>query len=350
MFDNDLTSGALAEIYDLQPSPKAFDATRERYARVAHVIPPEDWARHAPYILAIDALKVRRNAVILGHSYMSPEVYHGVSDVVGDSLQLALEAARTDADVIVQAGVHFMAETSKVLNPDKTVLIPDATAGCSLAEAASVAEIEALRAAYPGAPVVCYVNTPAAVKAASDVCCTSANAVQVVEALPGDTVIMTPDRYLAANVARETGKRIIPAGGACIVHEQFTPEQLRAWREVNPGATVIAHPECPPEVVAEADFAGSTAAMIDWLRNRRPDSALLVTECSMAANVAAELPEVALTKPCNLCPHMQKITLPKILACLHEMRDEVTVAPELVAPARQAVERMIEIGRRRPAA
>ncbi|ARE42315.1 Quinolinate synthetase (plasmid) [Rhodovulum sp. P5] len=345
MFDTSLTSGMLTDAYDLRPSAEAFEATRDRYARVAHVIPPEDWARHAPYIVAIDRLKVERNAVILGHSYMPPEIYHGVSDIVGDSLQLALAATCTEAEVIVQAGVHFMAETSKVLNPDKTVLIPDATAGCSLAEAASLDEIAALRAAHPGAAVVCYVNTPAAIKAASDVCCTSANALQVVEAMPGDTVIMTPDRYLAANIARQSSKRVIPAGGSCEVHERFTPEELRAWRAANPGATLIAHPECPPEVVDEADFAGSTAAMIDWLRSRRPDSALLITECSMAANVAAELPEVALTKPCNLCPHMQKITLEKILACLHDLRGEVTVAPELVAPARRAVERMIDIGK-----
>ncbi|GAA0305715.1 quinolinate synthase NadA [Rhodovulum strictum] len=345
MFDAGTALLALSDHYDLTPSADKFEATRDRYARVAHAVPPEDWARHAPLILAIDALKVQRNAVILGHSYMPPEVYHGVSDIVGDSLQLALAARDVEAEVIVQAGVHFMAETSKVLNPGKTVLIPDASAGCSLAEAASLAEIEALRAAHPGAAVVCYVNTPAAIKAASDVCCTSANAVQVVEAMPGDTVIMTPDRHLAANVARETGKRVIPAGGACIVHERFAPEDLRAWREANPGATVIAHPECPPDVVDEADFAGSTAAMIGWLRARRPQSALLVTECSMAANIAAELPEVSLTRPCNLCPHMQKITLEKILACLHGMTGEVSVAPDLIAPARRAVERMIEIGR-----
>lgn len=345
MSDTVTASVSLSDHYDLTPSPDKFEATRDRYARVAHVIPPEDWARHAPLILAIDALKQKRDAVILGHSYMPPEIYHGVSDIVGDSLQLAQAATRVEAAVIVQAGVHFMAETSKVLNPGKTVLIPDATAGCSLAEAASLTEIETLRAAHPGAAVVCYVNTPAAIKAASDVCCTSANAVQVVEAMPGDTVILTPDRHLAANVARETGKRVIPAGGTCIVHDRFAPEDLRAWRAANPDAIVIAHPECPPDVVDAADFAGSTAAMIAWLRARRPSNALLVTECSMAANIAAELPEVSLTRPCNLCPHMQKITLEKILACLHAMQGEVTVAPDLVAPARRAVERMIEIGR-----
>ncbi len=336
----------LAKAYDLQPSPQATKATADRYAHVARVIPPEVWAQHAPYIVAIDQLKRDRNAVILGHNYMPPHIFHGVSDVVGDSLQLAIKATEVRADVIVQAGVHFMAETSKILNPAKTVLIPDLGAGCSLAESITPAGVEQMRARYPGAQVVSYVNTSAAVKAASDVCCTSANAAQIVAAMPGDTVIMTPDKYLAQNVARQVpGKRVVWWDGACMVHEQFTAEQVREARDCLPGVMVIAHPECPPEVLAEADFSGSTSAMMEIVRSRRPERVMLVTECSMAANMASDLPEVEFAGSCILCPHMQKITLENILWALHTMTHEVTVAPDVAEPARRTVQRMIDLSR-----
>ncbi|MBK5932482.1 quinolinate synthetase [Rhodovulum imhoffii] len=344
MLDTDSAADDLAEIYDLAPSLEKAEATRDIHARVAHVIPWADWAIHAPYIVAINALKKTRNAVILGHNYMAPEIFHGVSDFVGDSLQLAIEATRTEAEVIVQCGVHFMAETSKVLNPSRTVLIPDMGAGCSLAESVTPEDIAALRARHPGAPVVSYVNTSAAVKAVSDICCTSANALRVVDAMEGDTVIMAPDRFLAQNVARESSKKVVWAEGACMVHELFTPEDLREWRAQEPDGKIIAHPECPPEVVAEADFSGSTSGMVTWLRDHRAQKALLVTECSMAANVAGDLPEVSFAKPCNLCPHMQKITLPKILHALHYGEDEVTVDPALAEKAARAVQRMIDLG------
>jgi quinolinate synthase len=310
---------------------------------VKSVIPAPDWAVHAPYIRAIERLKRDRDAVILAHNYMTPEIFHGVADIAGDSLQLAIEATRVPNQVIVQCGVHFMAETSKILNPEKTVLIPDSRAGCSLASSITAADVARLRAENPGAPVVSYVNTTAEVKAASDICCTSSNAAKIVNAMAGDTVIMTPDGYLAQNVARLTAKRIVYWQGACIVHEQFTAEELRAYREDNPGVVIIAHPECRPEVCEEADFTGSTAGMIAHVRKHRPEKVVMVTECSMSDNVAAELPEVEFIRPCNLCPHMKRITLENILWSLHAMTEEVVVAEEHLAPARRAVERMIAL-------
>jgi len=278
---------------------------------------------------------------------MTPDIYHGIADVVGDSLQLAIEATRVKADVIVQCGVHFMAETSKILNPSKTVLMPDMAAGCSLADAITPDGIAQMRAAYPGAAVVSYVNTTAAVKAASDVCCTSANAAQIVAAMPGDTVIMTPDKYLAQNVARQVpGKRIVWWEGSCIVHEQFTAADLRDFREFQPDTTIIAHPECPPDVLAEADFSGSTAGIINYVHQHKPAKALLVTECSMASNIADALPQVEFVGPCIMCPYMKMITLEKVLWSLHSMTTPVEVDAEVAARARIAVERMIEISRR----
>jgi len=337
----------LARTYDLAPSPAAARETADRYARVSRVIPEPDWAIHAPYVRAIEALKRERDAVILAHNYMTPEIFHGVADISGDSLQLAIEATRVPQDVIVQCGVHFMAETSKILNPGKTVLIPDARAGCSLAASITAADVEGLRAQYPGAKVVSYVNTTAEVKAASDICCTSSNALEVVEAMPGDTVIMTPDGFLARNVAKRSSKRIVWWEGTCMVHERFTAEELRAYREAEPGIAIIAHPECTPEVVAEADFTGSTAAMIGWVRRETPAKVVMVTECSMSDNVAAELPETEFVRPCNICPHMKRITLENILWSLHSMTEEVTVAEEHIAPARRAVEAMIALGQRK---
>jgi quinolinate synthase len=317
--------------------------TAHLYERVKTVIPAIEWPVMAPYIKAINDLKKVRNAVILAHNYQTPEIYHCVADIVGDSLQLAKEATKTDADVIVQCGVHFMAETSKLLNPDKTVLIPDMRAGCSLAASITGADIRLLRERYPGVPVVTYVNTSADVKAESDICCTSSNAVEVVESLGADTVLFLPDQYLAKWVASQTKVKIISWAGACEVHERFTGEELRAYREADPSIQIIAHPECPPDVIAEADFTGSTAKMADWVKKHRPGKVLMVTECSMAANVAAEVPDVEFIRPCNLCPHMKRITLPRILDSLVYMKDEITVDPMVAEKARRAVERMVNL-------
>jgi quinolinate synthase len=317
--------------------------TAHLYERIKAVVPAVEWPFFAPYVKAINALKRDRNAVILAHNYQTPEIYNCVADVVGDSLQLAREATKTDADVIVQCGVHFMAETAKVLNPDKVVLIPDVKAGCSLAEAVTADDLRLLRARFPGVPIVTYVNTSAEVKAESDICCTSSNAVEVVESLGAERVIFLPDEYLAKYVASQTDVKIIAWKGHCEVHERFTGDELRGYRETDPGLMVIAHPECPPDVIEEADFTGSTAKMIDWVRERKPKRVVLVTECSMADNVQAELPEVEFVKPCNLCPHMKRITLPKILDSLVYLKEEVTVDPAIAAKARRAVERMVHL-------
>ena len=315
-----------AERFGLLPMPNlAWTPEIERetahlYEKVKRVMPSVEWPVHAPYIKAINDLKRVRNAVILAHNYQTPEIFHCVADYVGDSLQLARLAEKTGAQIIVQGGVHFMAETSKILSPDKHVLIPDSRAGCSLAESITGADVRALRAKYPGVPVVAYVNTSADVKAEVDICCTSSNAVKVVESLGADRVIFVPDRFLAANVARQTKVKIIAWHGACEVHERFTAQELLQYRADDPGLKIIAHPECPPEVVDVADFAGSTAAMIDYVKTRRPARVLLVTECSMSDNVAAETPDVEFIRPCNLCPHMKRITLPRILDSLSDVR------------------------------
>jgi quinolinate synthase len=317
--------------------------TAPLYDRIKTVVPSIEWPFFAPYVKAINALKQERDAVILAHNYQTPEIFHCVADVVGDSLQLAREAAKTSAGVIVQCGVHFMAETAKILNPDKVVLIPDSRAGCSLASAISGEDVRLLRERYPGVPVVTYVNTSAEVKAESDICCTSSNAVQVVESLGADKVIFLPDEYLARYVASQTDVKIIAWKGHCEVHERFTADELRRYRADDPDIQIIAHPECPPDVLAEADFTGSTAHMIDWVRAKRPQRVVMVTECSMADNVQAELPEVAFVRPCNLCPHMKRITLPKILDSLLVMQEEVLVDPITAEKARRAVERMIHL-------
>jgi quinolinate synthase len=328
-------------------TPEIARATRDLYAKVAHVIPEIEWPVFAPYVDAINKLKKQRNAVILGHNYMTPEIFNCVSDFTGDSLQLAREAARTDAQVIVQAGVHFMAETSKILSPSKTVLIPDALAGCSLAASITGADVRLLRQKYPGLPVVTYVNTSADVKAESDVCCTSSNAVAVVEEIARefgvDTVIMVPDKYLAQNVAKQTKIKVITYNGACEVHERFTPQDIRDFRAANPGVVVLTHPECPPDVVAEADFSGSTSAMIGYVGNHHPQKVVLVTECSMSDNVAVEFPDVEFVRPCNLCPYMKRITLPKILHSLQTMTTEILVDPAIATRAKAAVDRMLAV-------
>jgi quinolinate synthase len=317
--------------------------TAPLYERVRHVIPFVEWPAFANDIEAILALKEQRNAVILAHNYQTPEIFHCVADIVGDSLALARKAISTDADIIVLAGVHFMAETAKLLNPGKTVLIPDLRAGCSLAESITPEDVRRLRERHPGVPIVTYVNTSAAVKAESDICCTSGNARAVVESLGSPRVIMIPDEYLARNVAAQTEVEIIAWNGHCEVHERFTASEVRQLRADHPGVTVLAHPECPPEVVAEADFSGSTAAMSDYVARHRPPRTVLLTECSMSDNVAAGYPEIEFIRPCNLCPHMKRITLANIRQALELGRHEVTVDAGIAERARLTVERMLAV-------
>jgi quinolinate synthase len=313
------------------------------YEKVKSVILPAEWSEFAPDVDAILALKRQRNAVILAHNYQTPEIFHGVADIVGDSLALAREAMKTDAEVIVLAGVHFMAETAKLLNPGRTVLIPDLRAGCSLAASITAADVRLLRQRWPGVPIVTYVNTSAAVKAESDICCTSGNARKIVESLGVPKVIMLPDEYLAQNIANETRVEIVTWAGHCEVHERFSAADIRQLRLGHPGIVVLAHPECPPEVVAEADFAGSTAAMADYVSREQPRRVVLMTECSMSDNIAALNPGIDFVRPCNLCPHMKRITLPKIRRALETLQHEVTIDPAVAVAARRAVERMLAI-------
>lgn len=340
-------SSAAARKYGVKPMPSlewndtVARETAHLYARIKNVVPAVEWPFFAPYVGAINKLKVERRAVILAHNYQTPEIYNCVADFVGDSLQLAREATKVDADVIVQCGVHFMAETAKILNPGKTVLIPDSRAGCSLASSITGEDVRLLRERFPGVPIVTYVNTSADVKAESDICCTSSNAVQVVESLGSERVIFLPDEYLARYVASQTKVKIVAWKGHCEVHERFTADELRLYRESDPAIQIIAHPECPPDVLAECDFTGSTAHMIDWVRQKHPKRVVMVTECSMADNVQAELPDVEFVRPCNLCPHMKRITLPKILDSLLEMKEEVVIDASVAEKARRAVERMV---------
>ncbi|MER8758023.1 quinolinate synthase NadA [Mesorhizobium sp. M0976] len=313
------------------------------YQRVQRIIPPVEWAAFSDDVEAILALKRDRKAVILAHNYQTPEIFHCVADIVGDSLALARKAMTVDADIIVLAGVHFMAETAKLLNPGKTVLIPDLGAGCSLADSITANDVRLMRQRYPGVPVITYVNTSAAVKAESDICCTSGNALAVVQSLGVQRVIMLPDEYLARNIAAQTSVEIIAWKGHCEVHERFTPADIRELRDAYPGVTVLAHPECPPEVVAVADFAGSTAAMSDFVGRHKPARVVLMTECSMSDNIAIEHPDVEFVRPCNLCPHMKRITLANIRSALEEGRHVVTIDPPVVDRARRAVERMLAV-------
>jgi quinolinate synthase len=329
---------------ELEYTPGLAKEMAPLYEKVRNVIPSVEWPFFAPYIHAINRLKKERGAVILAHNYQTPEIFHCVSDIAGDSLQLAKEAAKVDADVIVQGGVHFMAETSKLLNPQKTVLIPDMKAGCSLADSITGADVRLLREKFPGVPIVTYVNTSAEVKAESDICCTSSNALKVVESFGTDRVLCIPDEYLAQNIAKQTDVKILTWKGHCEVHERFTAEELRQYRRDDPNIVIIAHPECPPEVVAEADFSGSTSGMINWVKENQPKRVVMVTECSMSDNVAVENPNVEFVRPCNLCPHMKRISLKNILESLVYMREEVTVDPAVAVRARQAVERMINLG------
>jgi quinolinate synthase len=313
------------------------------YDRVRSFVPAIEWPIYARDIEAIIELKQSRNAVILAHNYQTPEIYHCVADLVGDSLALAREAMTVDADVIVLAGVHFMAETAKLLNPGKTVLIPDVEAGCSLAESITPANVRDLRRTYPGVPIVTYVNTSAAVKAESDICCTSGNAKAVIESLGVDRVIMIPDEYLAKNIAAETGVEVITWSGHCEVHERFGVDEVKELRQSYPGVFVLAHPECPPDVVTASDFSGSTAAIASYVKTHRPARLALLTECSMSDNIAIQYPELEFIRPCNLCPHMKRITLPKIRHALETLEHEIVLDPQTAERARLSVERMLAV-------
>ena len=326
-------------------TPEVAASTAAVFDKLAGLIPEIEWPIHAPYVDAIERLKRERNAIVLAHNYQTPEIFHGVADLTGDSLALARQAAETDAEVIVLAGVHFMAETAKILSPEKTVLIPDLEAGCSLAESITAADIRLLRGRYPDVPVVTYVNTSADVKAESDICCTSANAVEIVESLGTERVIFLPDEYLGRWVASQTDVEVILWKGHCEVHERFTPDELRAYRAAHDGISVLAHPECPPAVLAEADYVGSTSGMIRWVGEERPARVVMVTECSMSDNVAVAHPDVEFVRPCALCPHMKRITLPKIHRTLARMEHRVEVDAEVADRARRAVERMLAVGR-----
>ncbi len=320
-------------------------ATDTIYQKVSKTIPEIEWAVHAPYIYKINKLKKEKNAVILAHNYQTPEIYHGISDFSADSLALAIEAAKTKADIIVMCGVHFMAETAKLMSPEKKVLLPDMNAGCSLSSSITGNDVRNLKKKYPGVPVVSYVNTSAEVKAETDVCCTSANAIKIVESLGVKKVIFLPDDFLAKYVASQTDVEIISWKGTCEVHEQFNDEEINEIRKNNPGIKIIAHPECPPDVIKASDFAGSTSGMIKYVKDNQPEKVMMVTECSMSDNVQIDNPNVKFIRPCNLCPHMKKITLPKVLDCLENETNELIMDSETIEKARKSVERMAEIGR-----
>tara|TARA_X000000368_G_scaffold282939_1_gene224618 strand:- start:1410 stop:2399 length:990 start_codon:yes stop_codon:yes gene_type:complete len=315
------------------------------YKKISKVMPEIEWSVHAPYIHKINKLKKKKNAVILAHNYQTPEIYHGIADFSADSLALAVEASKTSAEIIVMAGVHFMAETAKLMSPNKKVLLPDMNAGCSLSSSITGKDVRLLKEKYPGVPVVSYVNTSADVKAETDVCCTSANAVKIVKSLGVKKVIFLPDDYLAKYVASQTNVEIISWKGICIVHDQFNENEIKDIRKKNPGIKIIAHPECPPEVIKASDFAGSTSGMINYVKNNQPKKVMMVTECSMSDNIQVENPNVQFIRPCNLCPHMKKITLPKILDCLENETGEIIMSQEVINKARLSVEKMVAIGR-----
>lgn len=330
-------------VSDLPFTPEIERETAPLYEKVSKIVSKLEWPGYAPIIHEINRLKKEKNAVILAHNYQSAQIFHTVADIVGDSLALARDAAKTDADLIVVCGVHFMAETAKLVNPTKKVIIPDPKAGCSLADSITGADVRLLREKYPGRPIVTYVNTSADVKAESDICCTSGNAVKIVESLNVPEVVMIPDEYLANYVATQTKTKIIAWKGHCEVHERFTAEDVRFFRKNNPGAVVLAHPECPPEVLAEADYIGSTANMENYVKSERPPKVILITECAMSDNLQASNPNTEFLRPCNLCPHMQRITLPKILAALQNEGPVVEIDPAVADRARLAVEKMLAV-------
>ena len=309
------------------------------------MVPEIEWKIHAPLIHKINKLKKEKNAVILAHNYQTPEIYHGIADFAADSLALAIEASKTKADIIVMCGVHFMAETAKLMNPNKKVLLPDMGAGCSVASSITGKDVKMLKEKYPSVPVVTYVNTSADVKAESDICCTSANAVKVVESLGVDKVIFLPDQYVAKYVSRKTKVQIISWVGTCIVHERFSAQEIKDIRKQNPEIVILSHPECPAEVIAASDYTGSTSGMSKYVKNNQPSKVMLVTECSMSDNVQVDNPNVQFIKPCNLCPHMKTITLPKVLDCLEKETNEILIPETISRKARKAVERMVAVGR-----
>ena len=315
------------------------------FNKISKVVPEIEWKVHAPLIYKINKLKKEKNAVILAHNYQTPEIYHGIADFAADSLALAIEASKTKADIIVMCGVHFMAETAKLMSPQKKVLLPDMSAGCSLSSSITGKDVRLLKQKYPGVPVVSYVNTSADVKAETDVCCTSANAIKVVESLGVKKVIFLPDEYLAKYVSSHTNVEIISWKGTCVVHEKFTSKEIKDIKELNPGIVVIAHPECPPDVIEASDFTGSTTGMSEYVKKNQPKKVMMVTECSMSDNVQVENPKVQFIKPCNLCPYMKKITLPKILDCLENESNEITIPDNLIEKARLSVEKMTKVGR-----
>ena len=329
----------------MEISSEIKKATDPIYQKISKTVPEIEWATHAPYIYKINKLKKKKNAVILAHNYQTPEIYHGISDFSADSLALAVEAAKTEADIIVMCGVHFMAETAKLMSPDKKVLLPDMSAGCSLSSSITGEDVRKLKKQYPGVPVVSYVNTSADVKAETDVCCTSANAVKIVNSMNSKKVIFLPDDYLAKYVASQTDVEIISWKGTCEVHEQFNDEEINEIRKNNPGIKIIAHPECPPDVIKASDFTGSTSGMIKYVKDNQPEKVMMVTECSMSDNVQVDNPNVKFIRPCNLCPHMKKITLPKILDCLENETNEIIMDSLTIEKARNSVERMVKIGR-----
>ena len=315
------------------------------YKKISSVVPEIEWKFHAPLIQKINKLKKDKNAVILAHNYQTPEIYYGVADISADSLALALEAEKTSANIIVLCGVHFMAETAKLMNPQKKVLLPDMNAGCSLASSITGEDVRMLKEKYPSVPVVSYVNTSAEVKAESDICCTSANAVKVVESLGVDKIIFLPDHYLANYVQKNTKVKIISWQGTCIVHEKFSSKEVEDIRKENPDIKIIAHPECPPDVINASDFAGSTSSMVKYVKENQPKKVLLVTECSMSDNVQVENPNVQFIRPCNLCTYMKRISLNKIFDCLKNESNEIKIGHNIAAMARKSVQRMSEIGR-----
>ena len=320
-------------------------ATDPIYQKISKAIPEIEWSVHAPYIYEINKLKKKKNAIILAHNYQTPEIYHGISDFSADSLALAVKAAETKADIIIMCGVHFMAETAKLMNPKKKVLLPDMRAGCSLSSSVTGDDVRKLKKKYPGVPVVSYVNTSAEVKAETDVCCTSANAVKIVNSLDVNKVIFLPDDYLAKYVASQTDVEIISWKGTCEVHEKFNDEEINEIRKNNPDIKIIAHPECPPDVIKASDFAGSTSGMIKYVKDNQPKKVMMVTECSMSDNIQIDNPNVEFIRPCNLCPHMKRITLPKILDCLKNESNEILISNETIEKAKKSVERMAKIGR-----
>ena len=320
-------------------------ATDPIYQKISKAIPEIEWSIHAPYIYEINKLKKEKNAIILAHNYQTPEIYHGISDFSADSLALAIKAAETKADIIVMCGVHFMAETAKLMNPKKKVLLPDMRAGCSLSSSITGDDVRKLKKKNPGVPVVSYVNTSAEVKAETDVCCTSANAVKIVNSLGVNKVIFLPDDYLAKYVASQTDVEIISWKGTCEVHEKFNDVEINEIRKNNPDIKIIAHPECPPDVIKASDFAGSTSGMIKYVKDNQPKKVMMVTECSMSDNIQIDNPNVEFIRPCNLCPHMKRITLPKILDCLSKESNEILMSEETIKKAKKSVERMAEVGR-----